>query len=102
MAEEIWSALIGVTLAALGTGFFLIPNMGVSRLTFLVGVALIVTALIGLAIGKKKLTAAAAIIGVPIVGLGSYWTAPAEKADPENGVRTILNSPYADRNFERY
>jgi spermidine synthase len=87
---------VASVIAALGTGFLLIPNVGVSRLTFLVGMALIVTSLIGLAIGKKKPAAAAVVIGLLIIGGASYWTAPCEQVDSETGVIAIRNSPYAE------
>jgi len=85
---------IGSVLAALATGFFLIPYVGVSRLTFLVGAALVVTALVGLLAARRLVLSGASslvLVGAALLGLGS-----AERADPENGLLSVEQSPYAE------
>lgn len=87
---------VGSVLAALATGFFLIPYVGVSRLTFLVGVLLLITALGGLLTGSRKALAATVTLGVVAVlglfGLG----ATSEAADPQRGLLVVEQSPYAE------
>jgi len=83
-------------IAAICTGFFLIPNMGVSRLTFLIGIALIITALLGFLAKRRGLAALAAFVAVPIFGAGAFLAAPEQKADPDNGLIAIEHSAYAE------
>jgi spermidine synthase len=82
--------------AALATGFFLIPYVGVHRLTFLIGILLIATAVVGFA-NRKKISGG--LVGLVIL-FGSlflgYQVAPAETANPENGVLAVEQSPYGE------
>ena len=93
--------------AAIATGFFLIPNMGVSRLMFLIGIVLVVTALVGLAFSRKGASRLAVIIIVPVIAAAALWTAPVQQADPDAGLISIEHSAYAeirvvDRNGVRF
>jgi spermidine synthase len=81
---------------AVATGFFLIPMVGVHRLTFLIGLLLIGTAIAGIMGRRKPLGAVAGLIflaGLPTLG---YRAAPNESVDPENGLQAIEESPYAE------
>jgi spermidine synthase len=86
---------IGSVLAALATGFVLIPYVGVGRLVFLVGVLLVVVALLGLVAERRVAqTGLAALFVAPIAVLGSG--ASGEHADPDSGLLSIQQSPYAE------
>jgi spermidine synthase len=86
---------LGSVLAALLTGFFLIPYVGVSRLTFLVGALLLAVAIVGLLIAKRvKAAGVASVILVPVALFSSG--AATERADPEHGLLSVEHSPYAE------
>lgn len=98
---------IGSVIAAVLTGFVLIPNIGVNRLILLIGMTLILTAGIGLLIhGKNRgINAAGIVILLAIQSLG--WSNAADKIDPENGLIAIQHSAYAeirvlDKNGKRH
>jgi len=82
--------------AAIATGFFLIPNMGIFRLTFLVGVLLMATALVGF-VTRNRITGSflSLLIVAGAVALG-YRVAPTQTADPEHGVIAVEHSAYAE------
>ncbi len=86
---------IGGVIAALLTGFFLIPSIGVGRLTYLVGLTLLVTALVGL-VGARRTAAAsttlAALLVLGALGLRVVWSG----ANPERGLITVEQSAYAE------
>ncbi len=82
--------------AAIGTGFFLIPNIGVARLTYLIGVALILTAAAGWAIDRKGKTAIATAVILLIAAAAAYKTAPEARANPEAGLLHVTQSAYAE------
>lgn len=87
---------IASVVAAVATGFFLIPNVGVHRLVFLIGVLLIGTALAGLMSRRKPGGALAGLfflVGLPMIG---YRVGPSESPDPENGMLAIEQSAYAE------
>jgi spermidine synthase len=81
--------------AAIATGFFLIPNIGVSRLLFLIGVVLIVTALIGI-VCKKRLSAVTVPVIIIAGGVSVFNYTPLEAANPERGLIAIKESAYAE------
>lgn len=86
---------IGSVVAALLTGFFLIPYVGVNRLTFLVGALLAVVALVGLFGARRHgLASAAAIVLAP---LGVFdVSATGETPAPELGLLSVEQSAYAE------
>lgn len=87
---------VGSVVAALLTGFVLIPNVGVSRLILMTGGMLLITALLGVALGpgsRRRRLAALSI--VPLVPLAP-WTLPADGPDPARGVIAVPQSPYAE------
>jgi predicted membrane-bound spermidine synthase len=86
---------IASVLAALLTGFFLIPNVGVFRLTMLIGGGLLIAALIAFLTGRGRVAAVAALLLAAGAGVGSTW-APGESADPLRGLVEMVQSPYAE------
>ena len=86
---------VGSVLAALATGFLLIPYVGVSRLLFLVGALLVVVALVGLLAERRVATTGlASVVALPLAILGAGSSV--EAADPERGLLSIEHSPYAE------
>ncbi len=87
---------VASVVAAIAVGFFLIPVVGVHRLMFLIGLLLIGTAVAGI-LGKKKPAGAMAgiifLAGLPTLG---YNFCPREKADPDNGLLAVMESPYGE------
>ncbi|MCU0645230.1 MAG: fused MFS/spermidine synthase, partial [bacterium] len=83
-------------ISALSTGFFLIPNFGVKRLTLFVGFILILTAIfIWLFIKKAKLTAA--ITSMLLLTLTFFsWQLISEQASPQDGLLFVKHSPYGE------
>jgi spermidine synthase len=84
---------VASVLSALLTGFFLIPNFGVNRLTVVTGVVLLITAAIGLATDKKKLFGALVLV---IVGTASIRNLREDSANPEQGLVAVEQSAYAE------
>ncbi|UCF21509.1 MAG: fused MFS/spermidine synthase [Gemmatimonadota bacterium] len=87
---------IGSVLAALATGFVLIPSVGVNRLTFLIGAVLIVTAVLGLLKDRAWKTAAAAVLVLLVAVPVALANSAGERADPESGLLAVEQSPYAE------
>ena len=86
---------IGSVLAALLTGFFLIPFVGVARLTSLVGIVLVVVAVVGLIAERRRGAAAvSALVLVPAALFGLAATSGA--ADPAHGLLSVEQSAYAE------
>lgn len=88
--------------AALGTGLVLIPAVGAGRLAFLIGAALIVTALVGAArtawdgpAGRRGALPAAILIVLAAVA-AAFVTVPGARVDPEAGLLAIEHSPYGE------
>lgn len=87
---------VASVIAAVVTGFFLIPNIGLYILIFTIGLILIATSLIGLALSRKSRSAQMAAFAFVIVGVAGLSIAPVQAADPENGLVAIEQSPYAE------
>ena len=87
---------VGSVVAALLTGFILIPNFGVSRLTILIGATLLITSFVGgalaLASGGLRVGAVAAVL----TGAVGLWHLPSVAIRHEPGVVAIEQSPYAE------
>ncbi len=83
-------------LAAIATGFILIPHVGVQRLTLMIGLVLVATSACGLAIRYRTGAGAAALI-LSIIGITFVVRAvPLEAANPENGILAVEQSRYAE------
>lgn len=87
---------IGSVLAALLTGFILIPNIGVMKLTLSIGVLLIITSAVTFMIGKKITAKILTAIFIFLLAFSSANFLPSEKADPEKGLHTIRQSAYGE------
>lgn len=82
--------------AAVATGFFLIPNIGVSRLMFLIGFTLIATSLLGLIVTRRQKAAPVALIVLIAAGFLAYRIAPVMQPDPNRGLIAIEHSAYGE------
>lgn len=87
---------IASVVAALLTGFFLIPKVGVSRMVIGIGLLLIGTSLAGL-LGRRN---RAVQLFILLVTAGTIAVAgvyvPQQRIDPDNGILFIEESPYAE------
>ncbi|MEW5875729.1 MAG: fused MFS/spermidine synthase [Candidatus Zixiibacteriota bacterium] len=98
---------VASVVAAVLTGFFLIPAIGVSQLMYMIGFTLIATSVIGIII-QQRLTAAV-LAGILLLAAGPfvYRTAPGVEADPALGLTAVRHSAYGeirvvDRDGTRY
>ncbi len=83
--------------AALATGFYLIPHLGVNRLIAVCGAALIGAALIALRAGRARGTGAAAALAVLPFLLGAAASkSPIARVGEPLGLAYHVQSPYAD------
>jgi len=82
--------------AAVATGFFLIPNIGVTRLIFLTGVLLIATALAGFALRRRLAGAAALVVLAVLVWKPGLPAASGTEAGRDEGLVAVVQSAYAD------
>ncbi len=87
---------IASVVAAITTGFFLIPNIGVHRLVFLIGILLLATALVGLAIRHKLTGIIALLLVLAVACKPGFQAASRQTADPENGLIAVKQSAYAE------
>lgn len=87
---------IAAVAAALATGFYLIPTIGVSRMVMGTGILLIGTALAGL--GARRGNAAGAVLMLITAGAVVFAATcgPRPGVDPEQGIRMVQQSPYAE------
>ena len=86
---------VGSVVAALATGFFLIPSVGITRLTIFTGALLLAIVAIGLALDGKARGRWAALALVAIATASSLLS-PAAAPDPAAGLIAVRQSPYAE------
>jgi spermidine synthase len=81
--------------AALVTGFYLIPNFGIVHLTMCVGIILLLTAVVGFVLHRKM---KAASVGATLTLLAGVLlaTSTLERPDPSKGLLAVVQSPYAE------
>jgi spermidine synthase len=94
---------IGSVIAALFTGFILIPNIGVVRLTILIGILLLILSSIVFMTGKSIREKTAATVLIIILISSSFYPIGSKI---EGGIVEIRNSAYGeirimDVNYER-
>jgi spermidine synthase len=83
--------------AALATGFYLIPHLGVNRLIAACGAALIGAALIALRAGRLRGTAGAAVMAILPFLMGAVAArSPIARVGEPAGLAYHVQSPYAD------
>ena len=87
---------IGSVLAALLTGYILIPNFGVIKLTISIGIILILTSLFLFISGRKKVTTVVSAILIIAAAVLSFNFIPSEKADPSRGIVAFKQSVYGE------
>jgi spermidine synthase len=89
-------ATVAGVVAAVMTGYLLIPNVGVYRLVFLVGFVLIAIALWGLAIERKRRAVLPAVMLLAAGAALVVRAAPAHTADPDHGLLALEQSAYGE------
>jgi spermidine synthase len=98
---------VASVLAALLTGFVLIPSVGVNRLILLIGASLFVAAAIAWSLHAKGRATALVMVAVGPALLAGLWGPAGQKSDPERGLTAVAQSAYAelrvlDRREERW
>lgn len=87
---------IGSVMAALLTGFFLIPSFGVQRLLVLIGMTLIITALLGVMATDHRKKRGTALVLICFIIIFLSWKPLSGKMATESGVLMVEQSPYAE------
>ena len=87
---------IGSVLAALFTGYILIPNFGVIKLTISIGIILILTSVFLFVSGRSKTSRIVSALLIIITAIISFNFLPSEKADPSKGMIAIKQSRYGE------
>lgn len=87
---------VASVVSALLTGFFLIPNVGVTRLTLAIGGLLLITAAIGLVAERNLKLKALGIVSILIAIVTAVWILPPLAVDPGKGLLAVEQSPYAE------
>ncbi len=87
---------IGSVLAALLTGYILIPNVGVIKLTLSIGIILILTSIFLFVSGTKKTSRIVSAVLIVILAVVSFNFLPSEKADPSKGIIAVKQSVYGE------
>ena len=96
-AGDLYSvSTIGSVIAALLTGYLLIPNIGVIKLTLSIGILLIITSLTLFMIGRNKSFKILSIFSIIILAFSSIHFIPSEMADKGKGLITFRQSEYAE------
>ena len=96
-AGDLYSvSTIGSVIAALLTGYLLIPNIGVIKLTLSIGILLIITSLALFMIGRNKSFKILSVFFIIILAFSSIHFIPSEMADKGKGLITIRQSEYAE------
>ncbi|UCE01896.1 MAG: fused MFS/spermidine synthase [Candidatus Latescibacterota bacterium] len=87
---------VASVVAALATGFLLIPNVGVVRLTMWIGLFLLVGA--GVAWATDRASGVQRLVALLLIVAGGVVAAalPVGRADPERGLLAVEQSPYAE------
>ena len=98
---------IASVFSSLLTGFFLIPNFGINRLTLSIGIILIITSLFGLFTNLILKFISLAVGIILIIFITSFWNDNFDGLDPKRGVIVVEQSAYGeirviDINNKRY
>jgi len=86
---------IASVISALLTGYFLIPNIGVRLLTIIIGIILLISASIGLAIKRNLKITALFITAILLLGTLLFLKLP-RTSDSKLGLLAVEQSPYAE------
>ena len=87
---------VASVVAALGTGFFLIPYMGVNRLIAMCAAALIAVALVAFRSERERRAAVAVSLLIPVILASLGAAAPIERVGYNDALVAHRQSPYAD------
>lgn len=87
---------IGSVISALLTGFLLIPNIGVGRLTSLFGLMLILTGIVGFVIQLKTNAKRTVTLLILLFGAAAFRFVPTTSPGPQKGLLAIKQSRYAE------
>ena len=87
---------VASVVAALLTGFVLIPHVGVSRLVLWVGVLLLGGAILALVAARSSVRALAGGIAVIVLAMGAAGSFPLERANTAAGLLEVRQSPYSE------
>ena len=87
---------IGSVLAALLTGYILIPNIGVIKLTISIGIILIITSIILFMSDSGRIPKVVSAVILIIISFLSFNFLPSEKADPLKGLIAVKQSVYGE------
>jgi len=87
---------VASVVSALLTGFFLIPNIGVTRLMLAIGAVLLITAASGLIAEKKLRLKSLGIVFILFLIAANVWILPSKDAAPDQGLLAVEQSPYAE------
>lgn len=82
--------------AAIATGFWLIPAMGVGRLVFLIGVLMVLTGALGLVVGRRPRALPVAVLVLLGCLVAADRAAPRDRPDPARGLVAVAHSAYAE------
>lgn len=98
---------VASVVAALLTGFLLVPHVGITKLTMAIGVVLIATSINGIAQRQRVPMKTVATAVLLTAGAAFIAVQPGESAVPEKGLISIEQSPYGelrvvDRQDSRY
>ena len=92
----LWVSTIASVAAAITTGFFLIPNVGVCRSLFLIGLVLILAAILGFVVQRKRKIAFVALLVWAIAGALLFRVTPAEPINPNDSLMAVKQSEYGE------
>lgn len=96
-AGDLYSvSTIGSVLAALLTGYILIPNIGISKLTLSIGIILIATSAFILLVNKRIFIKLISILLILILAITSLYFTPSEKISNNKDLKAIRQSEYAE------
>ncbi len=83
-------------LAAVLTGFYLIPGLGVHRLLVGTGALLLGTGLAGLAMNRRGRASAAGLLLLPLLTIAGLYLVPPVEPQPARGLLAVTQSPYGE------
>jgi predicted membrane-bound spermidine synthase len=92
----LWVSTIASVAAAITTGFVLIPNVGICRSLFLIGLVLVVAAILGFVIQRKRKIAFVAPLVWAIAGALLFRVTPAETMNPNDSLMAVKQSEYGE------
>jgi spermidine synthase len=88
---------VASVVSALAMGFFLIPSLGVTRLVYSIGLALLVACLLALAGGAGRTrTQAGIVVLLLLAGSAGLAMIPDEQQSHSTTLLTVRQSPYAE------